>query len=73
MLANFVGLRQGQSPIDPIALEKIEDATCKTFEEFSEFLGFNDIEWENDPIVPLSSFPDNLKPKDISVCTNEHK
>lgn len=51
--------------MDPIALEKIENATCKTFEEFSEFLGFNDIEWDDNRFVPFSSFPDNLKPKDM--------
>jgi hypothetical protein len=57
--------------MDPIALDKIEHATCKTFEEFSEFLGFNDVEWENDRIVPLSSFPDNLKPKDMIDILDE--
>ena len=71
MDANFVASRQGQSPIDPIALEKIENATCKTFEEFSEFLGFNDIMWDENQFVPFSSFPDNLKPKDMTDMLDE--
>jgi hypothetical protein len=57
--------------MDPIALDKIEHATCKTFEEFSEFLGFNDVEWDNDHIVPISSFPDNLKPDDMVAIQME--
>ncbi len=55
--------------MDPIALEKMEEATCKIFEEFSAFLALNDIDWNHR--VLKSSFPDNLNKFDMIAIQDE--
>jgi hypothetical protein len=57
--------------MDPIALEKMEEATCKIFEDFSAFLGFNDLIWEQEEIIPKSTYPDNMNKFDMMAIQDE--
>ena len=57
--------------MDLIAQEKIKMAVCKTFQELTQFLNFNDIEWKQEALIPKSSFPDHFNAFDMIKIQDE--